>query len=88
MLVLFLSFIDPMVISWQIDVYLSIIICSDYTKHNVIRLTPLGEPPSPRAAHVATAVGTMVVIQVLYISVFCFRLVGASIFCRSVPVEN
>ncbi|AQK41774.1 Serine/threonine-protein phosphatase BSL1 [Zea mays] len=26
-------------------------------------LTPLGEPPSPRAAHVATAVGTMVVIQ-------------------------
>jgi hypothetical protein len=28
------------------------------------RLTPLGEPPSPRAAHVATAVGTMVVIQV------------------------
>jgi hypothetical protein len=31
---------------------------------NVARLTPLGEPPSPRAAHVATAVGTMVVIQV------------------------
>lgn len=30
----------------------------------VIRLMPLGEPPSPRAAHVATAVGTMVVIQV------------------------
>ncbi|PWZ04781.1 Cyclin-D4-1 [Zea mays] len=27
------------------------------------RLTLLGEPPSPRAAHVATAVGTMVVIQ-------------------------
>ncbi|XXG74069.1 hypothetical protein AAC387_Pa07g2883 [Persea americana] len=27
------------------------------------RLTPLGEQPSPRAAHVATAVGTMVVIQ-------------------------
>ncbi|KAL0912059.1 hypothetical protein M5K25_018004 [Dendrobium thyrsiflorum] len=26
-------------------------------------LTPVGEPPSPRAAHVATAVGTMVVIQ-------------------------
>ncbi|KAG0467792.1 hypothetical protein HPP92_017120 [Vanilla planifolia] len=26
-------------------------------------LLPLGEPPSPRAAHVATAVGTMVVIQ-------------------------
>ena len=29
------------------------------------RLTPLGEQPSPRAAHVATAVGTMVVIQVI-----------------------
>lgn len=29
------------------------------------RLTPFGEPPSPRAAHVATAVGTMVVIQVI-----------------------
>ncbi|XP_019436169.1 PREDICTED: serine/threonine-protein phosphatase BSL3-like isoform X2 [Lupinus angustifolius] len=27
------------------------------------RLTPFGEPPTPRAAHVATAVGTMVVIQ-------------------------
>ncbi|MCI21399.1 serine/threonine-protein phosphatase BSL3-like, partial [Trifolium medium] len=26
-------------------------------------LTPYGEPPTPRAAHVATAVGTMVVIQ-------------------------
>lgn len=28
------------------------------------RLQPSGEPPSPRAAHAATAVGTMVVIQV------------------------
>ncbi|XP_047317719.1 serine/threonine-protein phosphatase BSL3 [Impatiens glandulifera] len=27
------------------------------------RITPFGEPPTPRAAHVATAVGTMVVIQ-------------------------
>ncbi|CAA2986004.1 serine threonine- phosphatase BSL3 [Olea europaea subsp. europaea] len=27
------------------------------------RITPIGEPPSPRAAHVATAVGTMVVVQ-------------------------
>ncbi|KAK8566399.1 hypothetical protein V6N13_002110 [Hibiscus sabdariffa] len=27
------------------------------------RITPIGEPPTPRAAHVATAVGTMVVIQ-------------------------
>ena len=29
------------------------------------RITPFGEPPTPRAAHVATAVGTMVVIQVV-----------------------
>lgn len=28
------------------------------------RLTPAGEAPSPRAAHVAAAVGTMVAIQV------------------------
>ncbi|XP_074289645.1 serine/threonine-protein phosphatase BSL3 [Silene latifolia] len=27
------------------------------------RIAPIGEPPTPRAAHVATAVGTMVVIQ-------------------------
>ncbi|RAL45964.1 hypothetical protein DM860_006118 [Cuscuta australis] len=27
------------------------------------RINPIGEPPTPRAAHVATAVGTMVVIQ-------------------------
>ncbi|XP_074268104.1 serine/threonine-protein phosphatase BSL2-like [Silene latifolia] len=27
------------------------------------RISPIGEPPTPRAAHVATAVGTMVVIQ-------------------------
>lgn len=31
---------------------------------NNYRITPIGEPPTPRAAHVATAVGTMVVIQV------------------------
>lgn len=30
----------------------------------ICRLTPVGDPPSPRAAHAATAVGTMVVIQV------------------------
>ena len=30
------------------------------------RITPFGEPPTPRAAHVATAVGTMVVIQVAW----------------------
>ncbi|KAF3777634.1 Serine/threonine-phosphatase BSL2-like protein [Nymphaea thermarum] len=42
-----------------------------FLSHNVsnvnsktnVRLSPLGEPPLPRAAHVATAVGTMVVIQ-------------------------
>lgn len=29
------------------------------------RIRPAGEPPSPRAAHAAAAVGTMVVFQVL-----------------------
>lgn len=67
--------------------WLSIVISSDIPQLNVVRLTPLGEPPSPRAAHVATAVGTMVVIQVLYTSVFFgFTLVGASFFVRSVPI--
>uniref|UniRef100_A0A804M0N6 Serine/threonine-protein phosphatase n=1 Tax=Zea mays TaxID=4577 RepID=A0A804M0N6_MAIZE len=37
--------------------------CYDVSLNKWSRLTPLGEPPSPRAAHVATAVGTMVVIQ-------------------------
>ncbi|XP_020276756.1 serine/threonine-protein phosphatase BSL3 isoform X1 [Asparagus officinalis] len=37
--------------------------CYDVLTNKWSRLTPLGEPPSPRAAHVATAVGTMVVIQ-------------------------
>ncbi|XP_020095712.1 serine/threonine-protein phosphatase BSL2 homolog [Ananas comosus] len=37
--------------------------CYDVLAGKWTRLTPLGEPPSPRAAHVATAVGTMVVIQ-------------------------
>ncbi|KAK1310346.1 hypothetical protein QJS10_CPA08g00026 [Acorus calamus] len=37
--------------------------CYDVLSSKWSRLTPLGEPPSPRAAHVATAVGTMVVIQ-------------------------
>ena len=31
---------------------------------STFRITPIGNPPTPRAAHVATAVGTMVVIQV------------------------
>jgi protein phosphatase len=30
------------------------------------KISPLGEPPSPRAAHAAAAVGTMVVIQVCF----------------------
>ncbi|XP_020093215.1 serine/threonine-protein phosphatase BSL2 homolog isoform X1 [Ananas comosus] len=37
--------------------------CYDVQSKKWTRLNPLGEPPSPRAAHVATAVGTMVVIQ-------------------------
>ncbi|KAI0498720.1 hypothetical protein KFK09_019610 [Dendrobium nobile] len=37
--------------------------CYDVLGNRWTRLTPVGEPPSPRAAHVATAVGTMVVIQ-------------------------
>ncbi|XP_039140841.1 serine/threonine-protein phosphatase BSL2 homolog [Dioscorea cayenensis subsp. rotundata] len=37
--------------------------CYDVLSNKWSRLIPLGEPPSPRAAHVATAVGTMVVIQ-------------------------
>ncbi|KAL2540975.1 Serine/threonine-protein phosphatase BSL3 [Abeliophyllum distichum] len=37
--------------------------CYDVLANKWSRVTPIGEPPSPRAAHVATAVGTMVVIQ-------------------------
>ncbi|EOA36791.1 hypothetical protein CARUB_v10008182mg [Capsella rubella] len=37
--------------------------CYDVLSNKWSRLTPFGEPPTPRAAHVATAVGTMVVIQ-------------------------
>ncbi|XP_043718690.1 serine/threonine-protein phosphatase BSL3 [Telopea speciosissima] len=37
--------------------------CYDVLSNKWSRLTPLGDQPSPRAAHVATAVGTMVVIQ-------------------------
>lgn len=37
--------------------------CYDVLANKWTRLTPVGDPPSPRAAHVATAVGTMVVIQ-------------------------
>ena len=29
------------------------------------RIRPAGDPPSPRAAHAAAAVGTMVVFQVI-----------------------
>ncbi|KAG4183285.1 hypothetical protein ERO13_A09G100200v2 [Gossypium hirsutum] len=37
--------------------------CYDVLSNKWSRITPFGEPPTPRAAHVATAVGTMVVIQ-------------------------
>ncbi|OAE19355.1 hypothetical protein AXG93_2451s1000 [Marchantia polymorpha subsp. ruderalis] len=37
--------------------------CYDVQSNKWARLTPVGDPPSPRAAHAATAVGTMVVIQ-------------------------
>ncbi|KAG0626776.1 hypothetical protein M758_2G150700 [Ceratodon purpureus] len=37
--------------------------CYDVQSNKWTRLTPVGDPPSPRAAHAATAVGTMVVIQ-------------------------
>ncbi|XP_074296823.1 serine/threonine-protein phosphatase BSL3-like isoform X2 [Silene latifolia] len=37
--------------------------CYDVLTNRWSRITPIGEPPTPRAAHVATAVGTMVVIQ-------------------------
>ncbi|XP_028756764.1 serine/threonine-protein phosphatase BSL3 [Neltuma alba] len=37
--------------------------CYDALTNKWSRITPYGEPPTPRAAHVATAVGTMVVIQ-------------------------
>lgn len=37
--------------------------CYDILTNRWTRLHPVGDPPSPRAAHAATAVGTMVVIQ-------------------------
>ncbi|KAI5072229.1 hypothetical protein GOP47_0012935 [Adiantum capillus-veneris] len=37
--------------------------CYDVASNKWTRLQPVGEPPSPRAAHAAAAVGTMVVIQ-------------------------
>ncbi|KAG6414713.1 hypothetical protein SASPL_122086 [Salvia splendens] len=37
--------------------------CYDVLANKWSCVTPIGEPPTPRAAHVATAVGTMVVIQ-------------------------
>lgn len=36
-----------------------------YISAGVCRIRPAGEPPSPRAAHAAAAVGTMVVFQVI-----------------------
>jgi protein phosphatase len=40
------------------------------------KTTPQGEPPSPRAAHAATAVGNMVVIQVG--AAFLWGLLGST----------
>ncbi|XP_024378190.1 serine/threonine-protein phosphatase BSL3 [Physcomitrium patens] len=37
--------------------------CYDIHSNKWSRLIPVGDPPSPRAAHAATTVGTMVVIQ-------------------------
>ncbi|KAL8154115.1 hypothetical protein V2J09_011875 [Rumex salicifolius] len=37
--------------------------CYDVLTNKWTRINPVGEAPTPRAAHVATAVGTMVVIQ-------------------------
>lgn len=48
------------------------------------RIKPAGEPPSPRAAHTAAAVGTMVVFQVSGISQVMrkhYSTVGLFWFC-------
>ncbi|CAK9222478.1 unnamed protein product [Sphagnum troendelagicum] len=37
--------------------------CFDIHNTKWTRLIPVGDPPSPRAAHAATAVGTMIVVQ-------------------------
>jgi hypothetical protein len=37
--------------------------CFNVAKGSWSKLAPLGEPPSPRAAHAAAAVGSMVVMQ-------------------------
>ncbi|KAJ7571101.1 hypothetical protein O6H91_01G148500 [Diphasiastrum complanatum] len=37
--------------------------CFDILSNTWMRVHPVGDPPSPRAAHAATAVGSMVVIQ-------------------------
>lgn len=42
-----------------------------YFINDLIRLRPAGEPPSPRAAHAAAAVGTMVVFQVIRVCNGC-----------------
>jgi hypothetical protein len=69
----FPNLLNPMPISaCHISIY-HLLVQFDHNV-NVARLTPLGEPPSPRAAHVATAVGTMVVIQVPSLGVSIFLL--------------
>ncbi len=59
------------------------------------RLTPVGDPPSPRAAHAATAVGTMVVIQVLHLHSLtkfqlnhCWGGTNCSNFRRLICIES
>ncbi|CAK9194325.1 unnamed protein product [Sphagnum troendelagicum] len=37
--------------------------CFDINSNRWSRLVPVGDPPSPRAAHAATAVGTMIAVQ-------------------------
>ncbi|PWZ24683.1 Potassium transporter 23 [Zea mays] len=55
------------VMNWFLMVMCIIIVATFRSTNDIANaygeLTPLGEPPSPRATHVATAVGTMVVIQ-------------------------
>lgn len=50
------------------------------------KIAPVGEPPSPRAAHAAAAVGTMVVIQVTDMGIQSEHLVLS--LCLTVPYQK